>query len=128
MPVLRGRGSGLGVGGAGVSQLEGVPLIPRYNAHITFPTLTSHPLTTHHPSDVPCLTGKLNRYFTVSYPHSTTTAARVRPQRGGKASSYPPIALARAAGNSQVPVYISAWVCVYLSFYGYCKFVYVRIC
>ena len=51
--MLRGRGSGLGVGGAGVSQLEGVPLIPRYNAHITFPTLTSHPPTTHLPPTAP---------------------------------------------------------------------------
>lgn len=78
---MEGGGKGARGGGGG-----GVPLIPRYNAHITFPPLPDHPPPppSNRPSppcaqvrlaDVPCLTGKLNRYFTVSYPLRYPTLA-----------------------------------------------------
>lgn len=56
----------------------------------------------HHPLDLPCLTGKLNRYFTVSYPLQAE-AARVQPQRGGTSSLrvYPPIALLGKASRAR---------------------------
>lgn len=111
--VLRGRGSGLNVGGFEGAFANGESTVNspiQCSYHLPHSDQATH----NRPSDVPCLTGKLNRYFTVSYPHSQLPpAARVRPQRGGKASSYPPIALARTAGNSQVSLSLSLFLCIY---------------
>lgn len=65
--MLRERGSGLRVGGWGAfPDRESTVNSPiQYSYHLPHPDQA-----THRPSDVPCLTGKLNRYFTVSYPHS----------------------------------------------------------